>query len=148
MEFEGLAIFYRYQSIEEDETPLVIFASEHSLERTDYLLTNKPHLVAEAFAASARAFSPMGIRPSPFPIFGEEDDVLPTSQLRFVPCEAQVALYYRDLWAHRLASTGADAHYLVLLDGKVFSVLGMSYSKFFGASGPPADYVFEGVLPD
>src|SRR3990172_700362 len=116
MEFAGLAVFVRQQRIEEAESPLVIFASEHSLERTDYLLTNKPDVVAHAFAPAAHAFKPIGVRSASYPIFGEGDEVGPGSEIRFVSCPAQVGLYYRDLWAHRLPTTNADAHYLVLLD--------------------------------
>ena len=58
--FAGLAVFGR-QHLEEADSPLLIFASEYSLERTDYLLANKPQVVADLFSPGAKGFAPMGV---------------------------------------------------------------------------------------
>jgi hypothetical protein len=41
----------------------------------------------------------------------------------------ETALYYRDLWAHKMGTTRAENYFLVTLDGMAFGVTGMMMGK-------------------
>lgn len=136
----GLAIFYRYRSVEEHEAPLVIFGSEYEDGRVDYLLANRPAEILERYSVGAAVKPLVGVQPSPAPMLGYEDEITPDSVLRFVMVPKNVALYYHDLWAHRLGVTNSRVHYLALVDGKVFGVLGLNFDKF---ERNVKDYIFQ-----
>jgi len=40
-------------------------------------------------------------------------------------------MYYRDLFAHKLGNTKAEHYYLMLIDGKIYSVCGFHTTKLF-----------------
>lgn len=102
-------------------------ATKPSKNGIEYLLSNRP---AECQELAGRRVlskpSPMG--PIDAPILPEEHEITATSRVEFINTTTAHAFYYRDLWAHRLGSTDAERHMLLLIDGYVTGVVGLHYA--------------------
>lgn len=99
----------------------IVYAKEYKPSKVDFCLTNNP----EAFAdRGLESFNRKKYGAYPLPIWGFHDELTEDSKIRFVAVEVGVALYYRDLWAHKLGTTGGDFFALMIVDDKVFGVLG------------------------
>lgn len=88
---------------------------------TDYLVANRP---LERRRAVLR--EPAGRNPRRLPIYDDEE-ITPGTEVAFLPTDKNTALYYRDLFVHRLGSTAARNYFLCLLDGRVITSLGLSW---------------------
>jgi len=64
-------------------------------------------------------------------MWGEDDEIKPDTKIEFKSVSADIALYYRDLWAHKLGNTKAEHYYLILLNDKVFATVGFHTSELF-----------------
>lgn len=69
--------------------------------------------------------------PAKWPTFLPDDNIRHDSDVRVVPTSESHALYYRDLFAHKLGATRAKSYYLILIDGKVFGTFGVSMSRVY-----------------
>lgn len=69
-----------------------------------------------------------------------EQEITEDSTLRYIPVDADTALYYRDLFIHQKGSTQAEAYYLLLLDDRVIHTTGLHVSALFSGT---SDYVYE-----
>lgn len=99
------------------------FAAQDSKFKLEYLYANKQNTMhTAANRAQFKAF-----RAPPYPILSDTDEITPNSIVQVVPVDKMVAMYYRDLFVHRLGSTNAERHFLFLIDNKVFSVRGLMY---------------------
>jgi hypothetical protein len=67
------------------------------------------------------------------------DKVNRNSKVHLIRVDDDVALYYRDLLVHKLADSGGEENFLLLIDGKVAAVIGLM-TNFFTRRG--LDYVF------
>src|SRR3989338_3989211 len=135
------AIWYRFRNASGFNPEEIIFAKEYAVGKQDFWLITKPQaLTTFPHRAHIDRFKPKNLRPYHLPTFGEKDSIGEHSVVRFVSVPAEVALYYRDLFAHRLGNTGAEHFYLLLVDDKVFSTCGFTTSKLFRLQ---TDYVFE-----
>lgn len=125
-------IWYRFRDVKGFNEDEIMFAKEYEVEKQDYWLITKPNAMADfPYYKQIASFKRKNLRPSQYPLFGEEDVINENSTVRFVSAPEEVVLYYRDLFAHRLGNTGAEHYYLMLIDGKVFSVVGFMTSKLF-----------------
>ena len=71
-----------------------------------------------------------------WPIYAEQE-ITPASEIGFALVDKDTALYYRDIFAHRLAgSTVSERYYLCLVDGRVISVLGLHFRDFVQGKTP------------
>jgi hypothetical protein len=99
------------------------FAAQDSKFSLEYLYSNKPEIVHTA--ANRQQFK--AFRHPPYPILSDADEITRDSIISVVPVDEMVAMYYRDLFVHRLGSTRAEMYFIFLIDGKVFSVRGLIY---------------------
>ncbi len=118
-------IWYRYRDVKGIDKNNIIYAKEYDVNKVDYWLINKPEVLDgfpyKNFVAS---FKRKNLRPYSAPLFSQNDEIKPDSEIKFVQVPEEVALYYRDLFAHKLGTTKAEVYYLMLIDGKVYSVVG------------------------
>lgn len=73
-------------------------------------------------------------------IWGMDDELRPDTKVTMVRVDKDVALYYRDLFAHKLGVTQAEGYGLILLDGKVFATIGLFFADLFMLR---SEYVYE-----
>jgi aspartyl-tRNA synthetase len=65
-----------------------------------------------------------------FPIYSDED-ITEDTEIEFVQVDKETALYYRDLFVHKLGTTLAEGYFLMLIDGKVNTTIGISMRDVF-----------------
>jgi len=137
-----LTVWYRFKEVIGFDSKEVIFAKEYSVDRFDYWLITKPEVLKGFKYANNISFnSSKHLRPyRNAPIWTDTDVLTKDTKVRFAAVEDVVALYYRDLWAHKLGNTGAEHYFLILLDGKVFATVGFHTSELFRLK---SDKVFE-----
>jgi len=99
------------------------FAAQDSKFKLEYLYSNKPGCMS----TSANRVQFKTFKTPPYPILSDADEVTPNSVISVIPVDEMVAMYYRDLFVHRLGSTRAELYFIFLIDGKVFSVRGLIY---------------------
>lgn len=134
-------LWYRYQNTKGLPSTDVVFAKEYNTVRQDYWLFTKPEILGGfEFKGAIVPMSRKRLAPYRAPTFGPDDEIRPDSEIRFVQVPKEVALYYRDLWAHKLGNTAAEQYILMLVDGKVFSTLGIMLGDVYRLR---SDKVFE-----
>jgi hypothetical protein len=65
-------------------------------------------------------------------IFGLDDEIKPESEVFFKKTDPHTALYYRDLFAHKIGVTSAELYQLIIINGKVIGVVGWHAEKLRG----------------
>lgn len=83
----------------------------------------------------------------PYRILTDKDEITEKSEISVVHITHEQAMYYRDLFVHRLGVSQAEVNVLLLVDLKIFSVRGLMY---FRGSGPDftATEIFGLVAPN
>ena len=97
----------------------VLFATPVGKERTDYLVANRD--LPDRYAALRIEDKPAKV----YPIYDDEE-ITPQSHVTFLPTDKPTALYYRDLFVHRLGTTDACRFYLMAIDGRITTALGLN----------------------
>ena len=63
------------------------------------------------------------------PIY-DDHEITPASKFHVIMVGLPTALYYRDLFVHRLGATTADRGFLLLVDGQVMTAFGIFIQDF------------------
>jgi len=119
------------------------FAHQDNKAEAEYLYVNKDLDII-------RAKRPNADKPqrAPYSILTDKDEITEESEISVVHITHEQAMYYRDLFVHRLGVSQAEVNVLLLVDQKIFSVRGLMY--FRGGSGPDftATEIFGLVVPN
>ena len=110
-------------------------------ERTDHLCGNRRDDINKLVSLRSLPHQPSAFRPGPWPVLSEEQEITEDSRVEIVDVPAAVGLYYRDLFAHRLGTTKADAYCVALLDDHVFAAFGLGFFKFKGVGATSRGWV-------
>jgi len=109
----SLAFLYRYKEARELPSSEVVFAKEYSEKRYDYWLCTKPEQLAEFPSLRLVKRRPLhqsrplaGAR-----VFSDSDTLRPESRITFIKTTEEHALYYRDLFAHKLGDVRAETNW-------------------------------------
>lgn len=102
-----------------------VFGKLYSVDRTDYLVSNKE--VDMRYVERKRS----NCKSLNIPIFTEKDVITENSVINFIYVSKEVGEYYRGLFVHRLGAVSAEQIYLMTVDKKVFGVVGLSYAHLF-----------------
>ncbi|GAG34173.1 unnamed protein product, partial [marine sediment metagenome] len=97
----------------------------------EYILTNRPAEVRPHTGQRVFVKKRLDIAPAELPILPVDYEITPASSVSFRPTQERHAMYYRDLFAHRLGATTSEQHCLMLLDGHIAGVVGV---HFFSAN--------------
>lgn len=135
-------IWYRSRSVEGFDPREVIYAKEYKVNKVDYWLMTKPELLDDFDGKHLiKSFARKKFVPyKKAPMFSDDDEITEASKITFVLVPAKVALYYRDIWAHKLGNTGGKIYYLMLVDNKVFATMAISPDDLYKLR---KDYIFE-----
>jgi len=119
-----------YESAEGIPTEEVFFAEERSKNKYEFFCVTKPERLKDsAIKYSIHQKKMTHCKPLPIPIVEKDFRITKETKIQVVCVKEEVALYYRDLWAHKMGTTKAEQYYLFLLDGKAFGVTGFQLSK-------------------
>jgi len=138
---EAVFLWYRYQNTDGLPAKDVLFAKEYTSVRFDYWLCTKPEKIIEMGVKRnvnfKKATPCKGLKVKIVP---SEYQITNKTKMSFRQVSQDVALYYRDLWAHKLGSTKAESYFLMLLDGMVFGTVGFHLKECRSLS---SDEIFE-----
>lgn len=110
-----------------------VYAQPYGIDRTDYVVSNRKTKLVYAVSKT---------KPKPhklYPIY-DDSEITQDTKIEFIQVDQATALYYRDLFVHKLGTTTAESFYLMLIDGKVNTALGLSLRDVFTQK---TDYVGE-----
>lgn len=93
--------------------------------RFESLLSNRPKECFAAFPKTVILRPRTAIEPIDAPIITDDHELTPDSTVAFVKIHKSNAMYYRDLWAHRLGGTDSETHWLMILDGYAAGIVGI-----------------------
>ena len=125
--------WYKYKTVEGFNPHEVVYGREYFVDRYDYWLLTKPEILSDFKFKGAITFKNEHElkKYKNVPMWGIYDELKPDTKVDFRSVPAEVALYYRDLWAHKLGNTKAEHYFLILLDKKVFATVGFHTSELF-----------------
>jgi hypothetical protein len=101
-----------------------------------YIVTNLSSVKTEA-ARVSRNLDPLNIE-----LYNDED-VNKFTRVSIVSLSRDQALYFRDLWVHKLHSVSAERNFLMLLDGRAFTVFGLQFKNALQGTEQTGNYVHE-----
>ena len=128
------AFVYKQKSLEGiGENWKVAFAQPYSMERTDYIITNWKD--SKTYAVNPLKDEDI----KKLPIYNDED-ITEDTEIKFIKVNRETALYYRDMFVHKLGTTNAEQFYLMLIDGKVNTAMGLFLRDVYTGK---SDYIGE-----
>ena len=99
-----------------------VFGRAESREKALWIIANRS---MQAHAENRTGFG--GVRK--FPIY-DNHEITPASKFQVMMVGLPTALYYRDLFVHRLGTTNADRGFLLLVDEQVMTTFGIFIADF------------------
>ena len=143
---KALTLFYRYadngSGLGEMLEGHAVFANQAG-GRHEYICTNRPDELD-------MIVQPQGItivEPAPIPLLPRDYEITEQSTAGIVQCTKGQALYYRDLFAHKLGVVRSEQYFLVLIDGYVMGVFGMMFDRVLGNKNGEVFEVFGFNVP-
>lgn len=115
----ALMLWYRYNETAPEDKPYVVFADQKGRKRWDFTLCNRPDEIKSLIVgrSSENQHYSYAVLPSDY-------EIKTTSQVGFKPVDSKQALYYRDLFIHRLGLTLTQRYHLLVIDSFVAGVVG------------------------
>ena len=120
----ALSLIYRSQEIEPGFEHWAVFCAEGA-KRKDYVLSPQ----YEALQPVTLRKKITAIHSARLPFIPDDHEITPDSKIAFHEVDRSTALYYRDLFAHKLGVTRAERYFLVSIDGFLMAVFGMFFSE-------------------
>lgn len=130
----ALAYFFRSKEVEPGYEHAAVFAAESG--RTDYILCNRPNEADKL--VKRRPF--MRMVKTKYPLLPDDYEITLDSEIQMVEIGKSQALYYRDLFAHKLGSSKAERYFGMLIDGYFMASTGFFFSE---VNRGMSDRVFE-----
>lgn len=135
-------IWYKYQNVDGLPAEDVMFAKEYTKIRYDFWLYTKANKLFEedGIKKDLKLKNPSVILKVKESIIPIDYKITENSKVTFKVVNEKVALYYRDLFAHRLGNTKAELYVLMFIDGYVFGTIGFHLAE---ARRMASDEMFE-----
>ena len=99
-----------------------VFGKPESREKALWIIANRS---MQAYAENHTGFGDI----RKLPIY-DDHEITPASKFHVLMVGLPTALYYRDLFVHRLGATTADRGFLLLVDGQVMTAFGIFIQDF------------------
>lgn len=124
-----------------------VFALELTAERVDFLIANRPG----EFERRVQRRKETQIVPSKYPLIPPDHVITKDSEVWIDPTTAGVAMYSRDLFAHKLGAIRSENYFIVAIDGYLMGVFGLFFDQLmrgtntdvmetFGFTAPHPNY--------
>src|SRR5579883_649983 len=143
---KALTLFYRPANqaggLDEKLRDYGVFASS-AHRKTEFVCSNRPDEV-EKLVQQQRETK---VAPARIPVLPPDHVITENSTAGIVKTTAAQALYYRDLWAHKLGTTRSEGYYFVAVDGYIFGVFGMRYDQWLRGESSAVHEVFGFNVP-
>ncbi|HOI37201.1 MAG TPA: hypothetical protein PLF11_07430 [Bacillota bacterium] len=119
-------LWLRVHHAKEADPENIVFAQEFNFKKSEFWLINNPAYV-EKFGLD-RSIDARGMKrtkPLRAKVLPADYEICPDTQVSMKMVKRDVAMYYRDLFAHKMGQTAAEWDVVMLLDGMVFGVFGL-----------------------
>lgn len=103
----------------------IIFLEEKKVGQSHGLIINNNEFIKGFKYISSAIVQPIKSVSCSYPILDETLELNEKTPVHIKKVDYPTAMYYRDLFAHKLGSTKAEIYILILLDKKVFGVVGL-----------------------
>jgi len=130
-------LIYRYKSDKDIDNEDIYFAKECDIDKIDYWIITKQLDLKRNILLKPKKLNKAYKK---LRLFNDDDELTEDSKIKFVKVSHETALYYRDLFAHRLGDVKAEIYYLMLIDNKVCSTVGFHTRDLFSLK---TDRIFE-----
>ena len=117
----ALFLWYRYNVLAPEDRDYAVFADQKGCSRWDYTLANRPGEIKNRIAARQT----VNFRKH-YEVLPDGYEITEKSIADLRRTDEETALYYRDLFIHRLGATMARWYYLLIVDGYVAGNLGLT----------------------
>lgn len=94
--------------------------------RVDYIISTRDVDMSQSLTLHSQT---AGGQPRIFEVYADQE-ITPDSELEFVEIDRPTAMYYRDLFVHRLGTTQSEWYLGMLVDGRLVTVLGLNRQRF------------------
>lgn len=135
--FESPYIWYRYKHMGGLPSDKMIFAKQYP-KRWDYWLINNPKFYR--YEKVLKTLTLRILKPIPGMEIFTSGKITENSHIKIFSIKEEHALYYRDLFAHKLGVVKAETYVALTIDDRLFGTAGFMMSK---ALRLQVDYVFE-----
>jgi len=117
----ALFVWYKANELGPEDKPYAVFADQKGAARWDYALCIRP----EELTLHALGKKPQDIGKK-LAVLPSNYEITAKSQVGFKSVTPAEALYYRDLFIHKLGVTGSQYNYMLVIDEYVAGVVGFS----------------------
>lgn len=101
----------------------VIYSQPYKKDRIDYIIANR----------KLKSFAHTKIKPvnhKEYYIY-QDQKITKDTEIQIIKTDRDTALYYRDLFVHKLGSTNAESFWLMFIDGRLTTSFGLSMRDVF-----------------
>lgn len=101
----------------------VVYSQPYKKDRIDYIIANR----------KLKSFAHTKIKPvkhKAYPIY-QDQEIAENSKIQIIKTDRDTALYYRDLFIHKLGTTNAESFWLMFIDGRLTTSFGLSMRDVF-----------------
>ena len=123
---------YYAQNLKDVPLDEIFFAEEVGKDKFEFYLTTKPDLVkASPFRGQVLFKKSSAVAPLPIPVVSTDYDITAETKIQIIKVTREQAMYYRDLWAHKMGATDSEVFFLITLDGMAFGITGIHTDRCF-----------------
>ena len=121
IEAKSLVLWYRRKKVKDREKTYMTFGHQTRPDQIDFNLCNRP----EEIPKSIQQMKVIDVKPLKTHVLPYNHNITTESEIKVACVTQDVALYYRDLFAHKLPIGYSETYFCLLLDGYVFGAVGM-----------------------
>lgn len=123
-----------------------VYARAVSRDKNLYFWTNQPEVVESLLGKMAVCRNLPAGGPMQHPTVGYDEPVTSAMQVWIRPLTFEEAIYYKDLWIHKIDPKKAMHQFAVMLDGKLAGIAGYDSQAILGMKLPAAKNRFPDAL--
>jgi hypothetical protein len=118
------------REVSEQEVGNAIFGEAKTSDTMEYTLCNRPEELTRMLGLTVIPKKTLEIKPYKAPMLPVDYEITEESVVSWDVVDTATAMYYRDLFAHRMGLSGSEQHQVLLIDGYVAGVVGTHYYNF------------------
>lgn len=127
-EGKSLSFWYKHKSAEGVDLNEVVYGKDFGADRVDYIITTQPEILPKRLRGVLDS-KEITQTHGKYEILDADFELTSEVKISFKSTDADTAMYYRDLFAHRLGLNLTEEYYLIFFDGKLFGVAGFNLSE-------------------
>lgn len=118
---QALVVWYRPKTLATEDEQFAIFTHQRSAVTWDYIMCNRP--------ADFKLMSvpkKLNMAPRNLAVLPSDYEITSKSEIGFKKIKPDDAIYYRDLFVHKMGNTKARLNYMLVIDNYIAGIIGLS----------------------